>query len=199
MISKFETAEEKERKAQRNKKIMSFFVIGVLLFSVLAYSLISLSDNDSNSENYNKFKFARTVDGWQTKIDDFFIITQYYPLEVEKITYTGTINKENFENIVYFVAGNDNEKTAAEEINKNLIALKKDYACLPDVSSENCINITRKSCADASYIQQIVIFEQGQNASLNYNANCLVIKGNDREELIMAADKAIFLIQGVMK
>ncbi len=204
MISKFETQEEKEKKEQRTKKIMSYFVVSVLFFSVAAYAFMSFG-SESSGEKYGKFSFVELADGWQTKINGFFIFTSYHPKEVEDIKYQGVIETGEFDNIIYFVAKTEAEKGAAEEMNKNIFSLKKEFACLPEdlssgLNNEECLNLTAKSCSDASYIQKIIVFNEAQgNASVSYANNCMIISGENKEDMIMAADKALFVILGIIK
>ena len=206
MLPKFQTLKEKEEKAKRTQRIFSVFVVIILAASTAGFALLSSSRRDQGEGNfYNGFEFALTSEGWQTKVKDYYLLTQYFPKDVEYINSSGTLKEEDFQMVVYFVARTEAEKEAAEELDKHIIAAKKDYACLPEYSNEEeCINKSIKSCSVATRIEKIVIFnETKQNdeesaPSIDYSNNCLTIKGNP-EELIRATDKAIFLLFGVIK
>lgn len=204
MISKFKTSEEREKEAARTKKIFGILVALILLFSIIAYSFLSFMEEDEG-EKYNGFNFIRKAEGWQTKVGDFFILTEFHPEEVEGVQSTGIIENEEFNNIIYFIAKTDAEKRAADEMSKNTLALKKYSACLPeDAATAECANTTIKSCNDATYIQKIVVFRekegiQANETSIAYEKNCLRIEGNNDIELVRAADKSIFMISGIIR
>ena len=202
MISKFQTLKEKEEKDNRTKRIFSLVVVIILALSTAGFALLSSSGRQNEGNVYYNFEFSPTNEGWQTIVGDYYILTQYLPQEVDYINHSGMLDKEDFQGVVYFVTKTEAENQAAEELSKLIIAAKKDYACLPENQGEaECLNKSIKSCEDATRIQKIVIFnetESKENASITYENNCLEIKGKS-EELIRAADKAIFLLFGIIK
>jgi len=204
MIPKLKTAKEKEAKEQKAKRFFGIFVIAVLALSVAAFALMSYSP-PQEGEKYGKFTFTREMEGWQTSVDDYFLLTTYLPQEVESINHSGVLKVEDFQNIVYFVAKSESERKAANELDRVLLALKKETACLPQYANESaCINMTLKDCSDATFIQKIVVFEEIEEindinkTSIDYKNNCLTIKG-DSVNIIRATDKVIFLLFGIIK
>jgi len=201
MMPKFETINEREKKQKRLNKIFALFVIGILFFSVIAYSILSINSS-GNQLKYGRFGFERTIDGdgWKTKVNDLFIITKFHPSEVEEISFKGEVEGD-FSNIIYFVSKTGEEREAAEEMRRNIISLKKDFACLPeDASSGECVNMTVKSCEDADYLQKVIVIRGASNeTSVDYSDNCMTIRGEDYFGLLMASDKALFKILGVIK
>ncbi len=199
MIPKFKTIEEREKQEKRVKKFFAWFVIAILFFSVIAYSIMNIGFN--NQTRYGKLNFEQTSEGWKSKIGDFFIFTQFHPSEVEDIESSLNFDNEDFSNIVYLVAKTENEREAAGEIKKNLLSLKKDFACLPEDSNlEDCLNMTIKSCSDANYLEKIIVFqEKDAETSIIYSNDCMSITGKNSFELSRASDKALFMILGVIK
>lgn len=199
MIAKFKTIEEREKQEKRVKKFFAWFVIAILSFSVIAYSLMNIGFN--NQTRYGKFNFEQTSEGWKAKVGDFFIFTQFHPSEVENIESNVNFDNEDFSNIVYFVAITESEREASEEIKKNLLALKKDFACLPEDSSlEDCLNMTVKSCDDANYLEKVVVLQENDSETfMAYSNDCMSITGKNSFELSRASDKALFIILGVIK
>lgn len=201
MIPKFKTAKEREAKEKKTKRFFGILVIAVLSLSVAAFALMSYSPPQTG-EKYGKFTFTREIEGWQTQVNDYFLLTTYLPQEVESINHSGIFILEDFQNVVYFVAKSESERKAANELDKVLLALKKEIACLPkDFNESACMNMSVKSCGDASFIQKIVVFEENDDinkTSIEYKNNCLTIKG-DSVNIIRAIDKVIFLLFGIIK
>ncbi len=197
MISEFRTSEEREKREKRMRKLSAYFVIAILFFSIMAYSVLSIHGNSQTK--YGKFNFEQTYDGWKVKAGDFVVLTQFHPNQVEDIEFTGNI--DDFSNIVYLVSKTEAEREAAEEISKNLLSLKTSIACLPeDSESEECFNMTAKSCADADYLEKVIVIkEKEEDTSIIYSNNCLAITGNNSLELIRASDKFLYKVLGIIK
>jgi len=201
MLSRFQTAKEKEERDNRTKRIFSIIVVLILALSTAGFALLSSSERQNEGNAYYDFDFSPTNEGWQTSVGGYYILTQYLPQDVEYINHSGMLNKDDFQGIVYFVTNTESETQTAKELSRLITAVKKDYACLPENQGEECLNKSIKSCGDATRIQKIIIFnetESNGNASVIYENNCLLIQGNS-EELIRATDKAIFLLFGVIK
>ena len=202
MLPKFRTKKEREAKEKKTKRLLSILVISILALSVVAFALSSYGQNQSpgaGEEMYNGYKFTKQDYGWQTQVDELYVFTSYLPQEVENIKHSGFFALDDFKNIIYFVAKSKNEKKAANELDKMLLALKKDYACLPEYKNEpECQNLTLRSCEDASYIKKIIVFEENNETSIKHENNCVTIKGQG-ENILKAADKVIFLLYGIIK
>ena len=209
MISKFETADERQKRSDRTKMIFSIIMVSILLMSVASFALFynQSTSQESGSTRYNNYKFVYSTEGWETSIKttrgQYYIATKYLPNDVENINYLGSsISKNDFQSIIYLVAKTDAERAAAIEIDKNLIAQKKETACLPEDANESaCYNMTIKNCESANYLQKIIVLDETDNeneTSIIYSSNCLRIKGS-QHNLIRAADKAVFMIFDIIK
>jgi len=209
MISKFETTEERQKKADRTKMIFSIIMVSILLMSVASFALFynQSTSQESGSTAYNNYKFVYSTEGWKTSIKTpqgpYYIATKYFPGDVEDINYLGSpISNNDFQSIIYFVAKTDVERAAANEIDQNILAQKKEMTCLPEDANESaCYNMTIRSCENANYLQKIIVFDETDNeneTSIIYSNNCLRIKGS-QHNLIRAADKAIFMIFNIIK
>lgn len=205
MIPRFRTAKEREAKEQKTKRLLSILVVLILALSVVAFALISYNEEGQpGEERYRNYAFTREREGWQTKVDDFYLLTTYLPQEVESINHSGILQREDFESIIYFVAKTENERKAANELDRalDLVALQKELACLPqDYNESACVNMTLKDCNNAGFIQKIVVFKENEETnetSIEYKSNCLTIEGNSMN-IMRAADKVIFLLFGIIK
>lgn len=216
-----ETKTTKEKKRQRMNLAIGIIIAFLMIASVIGYALLeSYQGEESQIVEYRSYKFIKTENGWQTKInmaEQEIIINSYYlPQEVENISSQGTPLLADFLNKVIFItAVSETEKQAALEYNNlGSIAQRMQLACLPEQENLSfCVdnNLPLKSCDSAdSETTIVVIKELSENEisnetnnetltpSVNYKNSCLVIKGKGID-LIKANEKAIFMIFGIIK
>ncbi len=159
---------------------------------------------------YKDYVFQRTLDGWQTKATignkQMHLMTIHLPQEVENISSQGSLLLSGFaDKTVYIVANNLSERQAASSLAINLeqIVFRMQLACSPEEEkTDYCVesNLPIKSCDDATFDTAIILIEEQetlQTSDINYKNSCLVIKGKG-SELIKAAEKAVFMIYGII-
>jgi hypothetical protein len=194
MIPKLKTAQEEEKKEKRSKLLMTIFVVVILGASTAGYALMETSS--SESKKYNGTTFIKTTSGWQPKKMNF--VTTYLPGDVENISVSGDLSIDNFANNAYLVASGEGQFSAANELLKVLPLKKATLSCLPENENESfCKDLPLKNCEDASTENPIIIFSDANETSVSYSDYCLKIEGKD-EGFIMAADKTIFVLYGIM-
>jgi len=194
MIPKLKTAQAEEKKEKRMKLLMTIFVVVILGASTAGYALMETSS--SESQKYNGTMFIKTESGWQPKKMNF--VTTYLPGDVENISVSGDLSIDNFKNNAYLVASGEEQFGAANELLKVLPLQKATLSCLPENENESfCKDFPLKDCGDASTETPVIIFSNANETSVSYSDYCLKIEGNE-EKFVMAADKAIFVLYGVM-
>lgn len=206
-----ETQARKEARKKRNQVILGIFISLIMLLSVVGYAFLSsYSEELQDQAKYKEYTFKKTLDSWQTKVNvgarQIDLITFYLPSEVENISAEDSLLLSNFiDKTIYIVANNLSERQAATSLAINLekIVFRMQGACSSEEQeTEYCIenNLPIKSCDDATLDTTIIMIEEDetlQEASINYKNGCLVIKGNG-SEIIKAAEKAIFMIYGII-
>ena len=71
-------------------------------------------------------------------------------------------------------------------------------ACLEeDENVSYCANVPLKSCDDASSQSAILIFKEGNQSSIDYSGYCLEAESKSGE-MLMVADRALFVAYGIM-
>lgn len=195
MIPKIQTAEEKEKKEKRTRTIMAIFVVVLLGASTAGYAL--METNSSETKKYNGFSFSRADNGGWT-VKKLNIVTSYLPQDVENISIDA-INANDFSGNAYIVAFGTEEVTGANELLKVLNIEKVTRACSQELENESfCSEFPIKSCSDAAQSSPVIIFEQSNETAVSYNSYCLTIK-SEGADFVKAADRAVFVIAGIMK
>ena len=192
-LRKIETDKAKEEKTRKRNRIIGILISLIMLGSIMSIAFIESGTNSSSSgkAEYKNYKFKITETGWQTESNGQNITTTLLPQDVENIS-SPTFISNNFGDIAYFIADSYDERIAADELSKSILAQRMQFACLPKDSEEDfCKELPLKNCTDASSSSGIIIIQENNETSIEYNNFCLTINANS-SEMIKAADRAIF-------
>ena len=196
------SAEEREAKDKRNKKIIVIVLGLIMLLSSLSYAFLSFEGDNSNGGSsvvdtltYNGIKFSKTNYGtWKFSASGSNFETKYSPEETLNISVILTKNIQSYSNQpLYF--GIDNleqlETAGNSEIVTNIgnLLLKYQSSCL----TTNCTeNVPIKNCAT----DNVIIFQKSDKTSVIEDEKCVYIKYNSGEA-IRATDAFLFKILSV--
>jgi hypothetical protein len=198
MIHRLETKESRDKKT-RNRNIFFGIIIAIVMVAGTVGWAISSGEKES-IEKYNGFVFSKGTDNyWHDQ--SIGLKTTFLPKEVENITSEGILNIEKFAGkTLYLSVSTIEEKQAALEIATNLqsFANRIQFACPEDINDSFCADQPIKNCNDTSLDSAIIVVSEGNLTKSVYTSGCLTITG-DGEDLIKVADKATFLIFGVIK
>ena len=192
-LRKIETDKAKEEKTRKRNRIIGILISLIMLGSIMSIAFIESGTNSSSSgkAEYKNYKFKITETGWQTESNGQNITTTLLPQDVENISSPAFISN-NFGDIAYFIADSYDERIAADELSKSILAQRMQFACLPKDSEEDfCKELPLKNCTDASSSPGIIIIQENNETSIEYDNFCLTINSNS-SEMIKAADRAIF-------
>ena len=203
-MKKIETKSEREKKQRRNQIIVGIILVAIMLLSTAGYSIMDRSarqqQGQGEKKQYNNFEFVSSGGLWQLQNQNFGLVVRYLPQDVENISYSARLSQDFFSGReVYFSALNDETKIAANEIAKNLPALRVQLACLEEQENmAECSELPLKTCKDTL----IVINGQGNetefaSSRVYQDENCIYIDSTAKN-LIRAADRLLFGVYGVM-
>jgi len=194
-IPKLKSAKEKQEKEKRTKLFMAVFVIIILGASTAAYAL--MESTSVEKKKYNEFTFIKAENRWKEKSMNF--TTQYLPQEVENINFTGKIDFTLFDSSAYAIASGSDEQIAANEFIQAMPLKKVNLACLPNQADDAICNyLPLKTCDDAHFKNAVMIFSEADESYVRFDNYCLRVYGKG-DDLIKAADKAIFMAYGIIK
>jgi len=206
--------ERQERKSRMVTISVAVFIILTLVFSTLGffYSGQDVDENKNPEYDYNGIKFVQVNGIWTFSTPQGQGTATFLPTLVkdikcvncEKLT-RDSLRTENSK--VYVVAFTQQENQAASELTSSIqLYTNIQRACLQEQENDpECLDLPLKSCKGN---EKIFIFkeeEEEKNETLVIKQeNCLFIKGNKgnkekSDDLIKAADRAIYQIYGVLK
>lgn len=216
-----ETRAQREARERKNKIVLGLIIVIIMVFSTVGYVLWQRQPTEQEQENlrkYNNHTFIRTENGWQTEaIPNYTSV--YLPDDLENITIESESKPSIsvFKNKVLFIVANDNkEQQAAYSLGTALSQFveRMQLACSEQESeSDFCLenNLPIKSCEDANAQTAIIVIEKQEveeidesekaeeiKTTISYEDGCLTIRGKG-SELVMAAEKAVFIIFGTIE
>ncbi|MBU2522825.1 MAG: hypothetical protein KKE23_00860 [Nanoarchaeota archaeon] len=193
-MRKIVTRAEREEKDKRLKFWLAIFIVGIMAASTAGFALNFSSDNEE-SRTYGDLKFTITEQGWQPK--GYSIATSYLPQDVENISSKGTFSYTDFNSKVYLISAPYMQNEAIELLRYLPITNLQQACSKEDENISHCADVPLKSCEDASSQSAIIIFKESNETSIDYSGYCLQIQG-DSEDILKAADKALFIAYGII-
>jgi len=180
MIRKLTSRQDEEKKARRNRIILSLFLVFIMFFSVIEYSFLSnsgnaeIANNQTNSITYNGFKFTSQNGYWILNKDGTNFIFRYNPNQVSSLN--STLNKlAAYQGKPLYIKTQSLSSEA--EIRTNLA---------PFVNG--IIVTNNEKCADNT-----VIIENKNQSNIYQKENCVYVQGTE-SELVKLTDEFLFNI-----
>ena len=176
-------------KRQKYNLLFALFIISIMVFSVLGYSI---RGTDSNTVKYKDIKFTRNNQGfWTTRINGQLIYLFNNPKELGNISKTNIkISKlNNFKKIYLTSDSSESIDTLIAGFKINILPLITTTirpACFVDINS--CKDVPLKNCSNADQDIGIILIKKSNINKIEYTNNCLIIQGNS-EELQKIIDK----------
>ncbi len=193
-MRKIISKQKQEKKTKRNNLIVGMLLLGVMLFSVIGYSLMSKESETIQKIDYNGQIFVNSNGLWQTQLGDFVFSFAYSPGEM--FIFNSELNSiQSYVDLPLYVYIEKQEDYAAlNEIYRNLfynnkIVQRLQYACLEGEECEGDYPI--KDCST-----NMIIIKENNSSKLYQKENCVFIEG-ERQDLTKIADSFILKIVGL--
>ena len=189
-MRKIETEAIREKRAKRNKIIISIAMVLLIGLSSLGYAIMSRDDGEqtNNDAIYGGLKFIQSNGYWTTAVNSKIFYFNSLPQEVENVSIIGNYSFENYyEKPVYIV--NSNSAVNGLMYSLQNIALRVQDAC---IAGEKCSNpdFPTKTCDD-----NVIIFSSSNSnlTKVEQNKSCIYIYGNFFE----GTDKLVYRMLNV--
>lgn len=190
MMRKIESSEEIERKEKRRNKILTFFMLGILVLSTLGFAFFynssgtedSGQNNDANSNG--RPRVEQNGDRWSTRFGEQVLIFSTSPDIAKNISANFSLTLSDFQSSpLYLFIKNDGIKA---EIGSTLglYTQRVQEACYGKCED----NLPEKNCSS----NLIVWKESGENR-VYQEEKCIFIEGD-----IRAADAFLYGVFGII-
>jgi len=195
------TAEERNARDARNKRILALIIGLIMLFSTASYAFFSFDGNTNNENevvekvNIAGIDFMKDTSGyWNFNVSTMGFQTRYNPQETANISLTLNTTLPDFYNKMLYFGINtpdDIEPLGNSEIIKNIgnYATGNQFSCI----LANCTeDYPIKNCRE----NRVIIFEKAEFSSVSFDENsCILLKYASDDE-IRVADAFIYSTLG---
>ncbi len=166
-MKRLQTQEEVDRKSERNKRILSMFLLAILLVSSASYAFIFYQDYASTIPSDS----SQTPDGrYQTTISGQPVVFTHSPTTVASIPVTFYATPQSMLSApVYFVS--DSDAITAELITTLGQFTRLIPACLGPCSQD----LPEKTCSDT-----MIVWNRTDVNRVYQEENCIMIEGDLR-------------------
>ncbi|TKJ17603.1 hypothetical protein CEE44_03655 [Candidatus Woesearchaeota archaeon B3_Woes] len=191
-----------EHKREKKKRLyMSLFIVMIMTLSVLGY-MIGSGYEDQTKFEYNDFKFNQITNRWKTKINNYDVIFDYSPLQVEHINITPNIIERIKNSPQIDTTSNINssfkEAIALAQYNlAQLLALNNNFL-RGGFTTENEFNTSIITCEGATQYIPVLLFEKSNQTKIYEENNCIIIKARSEQDVIALKDRLAYGVFGII-
>jgi hypothetical protein len=189
MIRKIITKEDHERKRKKNQIIISIILVGIMVFSTIAYSFGTNTSQKEITIKYKNYDFTYSNGLWETNISGNVFSFIYNPFEIYNVT-SNVNSLENYQNKPLYIYSINSD--AEQEIYQNLYTISGNitYACPED--EKNCDEtLAVKDCSN-----NFIIIREGNSSNIYQKDKCAFISG-PFENLTEITDGFLLKVIGV--
>lgn len=184
------------------KTIMSIFIAAIMVISVIGFALTFATPTEQLE--YNGYKFARTSQGLQTKVNGIRLTFYYYPAEIADIPFPDEA-KQTIEGSKVLWFSYDPNDLYAPEIADVFFYIEEALAAVKDVYAQRgLINSTgydlpEITCANATSTVPVLIMRQGNETKIEASQNCVIVNAAIVNDVYKAGDRLLYQAFNVMK
>ena len=190
----------KEKKEKRRWGLMLFIVMIMVgtSFSVVFFGFSGTRE----VVKYNGIKFARMQDRWEAKINDKSAAFSFLPNEVEVIAdnESAKLLQNKFEiDVTYNQNSTFKEAMALAQHQMALTLANYDIFVRKGFTSNNTFGLPIIGCKDATADVPVIYFRHGNETKISNKNSCVIVEASSNAEFIMAKDRLLYSILGVIK
>ena len=190
----------KEKKEKRRWGLMLFIVMIMVgtSFSVVFFGFSGTRE----VVKYNDIKFARMQDRWEAKINGKNAAFSFLPNEVEVIpdNESAKLLQNKFEiDVTYDQNSTFKEAMALAQHQMGLTLANYDIFVRKGFTSNNTFGLPIIGCKDATAQVPVVYFRHRNETKIFNKNSCVIVEASSNAEFIMAKDRLLYSILGVIK
>ncbi len=176
-------------------KAMAYFIVFLMVFSVLGAIGSSFFSDDEREKEYNSFNFINMGSQWLLKIGDKDYYFQYLPEELENITSPGVDLNVPRIYLAYKPDDTINFDKAFNSIGYVLYHHQETILQKACTVEEGCPDIPIIDCQEKAGI----VVVSGEEDSYTQDGKCLIITAVDNQELEKLTERLMYNLLKVMK
>ncbi len=171
----------------------------ILISSTFAITFYGLTSDTDVIRRYKDYKFARTLNGWQTEINDKQVFFNYLPQEVENIEIERTIadGLRLTPEIDVTSAINDTnaDAIALAEVEMEQILAELSFIYVRKGFDTNTSHLPIITCNESNV--PVIYFRTGLNTSITFD-KCIIAEGATGQDMLRLKDRIIYAMYGII-
>ena len=193
------------RRKRINKKVlMSIFIVAIMVLSVFGFMMSYQTNQRDKLADYNGFEFSRTQHGLMTEIDGNEMYFNYYPGDLEKLSFPDDASLILADSKVFYVTYDPDSDFATAIAEQQLdmeLKLNKlgDRFISKGFTNATGYELPEITCANATAAIPVYQIIDGENSSIQTEESCVILTIANEPDLNAYHTRILYTILGVMK
>lgn len=192
--------EHEERRRQRNKRILSWVIVVLMVLSVAGFYVGSA---DTTSVKYHGIKFTPTSRGVLAVIDEHRYAFNYLPTQVEDIPRDSGVKQlfdQPYLSVTYDPASNYTQVLGAVQYYFQVnYATQFETFVQPGITANASFTFPIITCANATATQPVLAFFEDNETRITVDNNCIRAAGARGEDFLRITDALVLTKLGVLQ
>ncbi|MBN1645138.1 hypothetical protein JW851_03825 [Candidatus Woesearchaeota archaeon] len=204
MIKIYAIAKKTARKIKQPKILVSLFLAGIMIFSILGFMMSYQMDDTRTELEYNGYEFEQLYGGFQLVLNKQKIVLNYFPEQLENVDLTKEIKtilkNAKVLSVAYDSDSEYKEYFAEQQFNlaENLNKVDK-YIISGMTNNTGYAQIPQITCSNATIELPVILFQEGLLTNITFNNNCIIANIASANDAYMAGDLLFYQIAGIME
>jgi hypothetical protein len=201
---KHRSAVAEERAERRKKKILAFIIIGLMVFSSVAFAINYITGSGSTTVRYNGYKLKGVVNeqgfvqGYTTEVNDKELFFYSAPTDSLVIPLPADMisTLKEADALIFLFDPQDNYTQLYDQLRfdfKETIP-QEQYPAVTQSSTTYPFVVA--SCANSSAQAPFIYFKQGPRAITADNNSCYVVSG-EQYDFALLRDRIVYAYYGI--
>ena len=191
-----------EHRLAKRKKIWTWLIIAILVFSVGGFLIGFGAGGGGTSQKYNGIKFTSTQGGYIAKIDGVRYGFNYHPYQVEGIFSDDVADllTQPFIYLSYDPTSEYNQSMAAVQYYLlEFLGDRFDTYVSPATTQDAGFGLPIIDCANATQSEPVIVFIESNITQIQKDGNCALISVENEADIYRVQDRLVFMALGVMQ
>jgi len=190
----------KERKEKKNWALIAFMVV-IMMGTTFSFVFFGFSPT-TEKVDYNGIKFIRKNNIWTARINGREAAFTFLPSEVSNIPaadFSKKLQNKLEIDATYDLNSTNKEAIALAQHQMGLTLAAYNVYLRKGFTTNSSFNLPVITCNDATEIVPVVYFKYGNSTSIYVENNCIIADASSDAGFIMAKDRLLYDILGVIK
>ncbi len=193
-----------KKKSEKKKWGLILFIIFIMLGTSVSFVFFGFQPQNEVIK-YNGIKFVKYPDRWEAKINERFAAFSFLPDEAEKINVPDSSLirlRDKLEiDVTYDLNSTFKESIALAHHQMALTLGQYNVFVRKGFTANSTYSLPIITCNDSTENAPVVYFREGNttNANIHLEDGCIIAEAKTNEGFIMAKDRILYAILGVIK